>query len=718
MKKKKNVMYRKSVSLLAATAMTAVLMTGQIYPVAAWGQNTETRLEKSSLIPDNITIDQPVALSEVTLPKSDYGTLSWADDSYIPDKRVQTCEVVFKPAADVDLSYISGWDSEKKVVKGKITVVVSSIEESSEDQPSDTAADVETGDESSEASVPDGTTSDNKDTDIKSDDAAVTGENQQNDSETSGKTEDQTENAGNKQNSEADKKEETTESTPASDEAKSEDSTEAADEITAPAEKTEAAAPAVEETADSEDIQEKAAEESKTDTSLDTAAEESKADISSDTAADSIESTNSDNSEAAASDNVQTADSSEDTGKLNETFGAVMPGATILDGTGNSVKNENTEEKKDTADTTNTTEVKDTTDPIEDDQKNIFDNPLDFTTADTRPATAEDDLTEEEQAARAAQNHSCEGISVSGIDLPWYVQFQVTSGENYEFKNEDKATIFQSYEFKLWDLKNNTEYEIPDGQYVSVTIPVKEGYKYSIEHLLDNGATETIIPSVNGSTMVFSTHSFSPFGIAGFRPIVGEDIANGAYGDGSTPTPTPTVTISGTPTPSPSVTGTGTNGTNESGTGKTDSNSGNETGGNTGDSNGNSNGNTNGSSNGTSGTETGGSSSGTGSSDDSDNSGTSNTPGAASDGTVNSGTTDGSSSNGTGSSTNAGQTAGNTTGNTAGNTAATSNGNNGQSQTSNAVKTGDNTMILPFVILVIAAAAVIIIVIIVRKKKR
>ena len=704
MKKKKNVMYRKSVSLLAAAAMTAVLMTGQVYPVVAWGQNTETRLEKSSLIPENITIDQPVALSEVALPKSDYGTLSWADDSYIPDKRVQTCEVVFKPAADVDLSYISGWDSEKKVVKGKITVVVSSIEESSEDQPSDTTADVETGDESSEASVPDDTTSDNKDTDIKSDDAAVTGENQQNDSEASGKTEDQTENAGNKQNSEADKKEETIESTPASNEVKSEENTEAAG-ITTPAEKTEATAPAMEETVDSEDIQEEAPEESKADTG-------------SDTAADSIESTNSDNGEDAASDNVQTADSSEDTGKLNKTFGEMMPGATILDGTGDSVKNESAEEKKDTTDTTDTTEVKDTTDPTEDDQKNIFDNPLDFTTADTRPATVEEDLTEEEQAARAAQNHSCEGISVSGIDLPWYVQFQVTSGENYEFKNEDKATIFQSYEFKLWDLKNNTEYEIPDGQYVSVTIPVKEGYKYSIEHLLDNGATETIIPSVNGNTMVFSTHSFSPFGIAGFRPIVGEDIANGAYGDGSTPTPTPTVTISGTPTPSPSVTGTGTNGTNESGTGKTDSNSGNETGGNTGDSNGNSNGNTNGSSNGTSGTGTGGSSSGTGSSDDSDNSGTSNTPGVAADGTVNPGTTDGSSSNGTGSSTNVGQTVGNTTGNTAGNTATTSNGNNGQSQNSNAVKTGDNTMILPFVILVIAAAAVIIIVIVVRKKKR
>ena len=77
---------------------------------------------------------------------------------------------------------------------------------------------------------------------------------------------------------------------------------------------------------------------------------------------------------------MQTADSLEDTGKLNETFGELMPGATILDGTGDSVKNENAEEKKDTTDTTDTTEVKDTTDPTEDDQKNIFDNPLDFTT--------------------------------------------------------------------------------------------------------------------------------------------------------------------------------------------------------------------------------------------------------------------------------------------------------------------------------------------------
>ena len=185
---------------------------------------------------------------------------------------------------------------------------------------------------------------------------------------------------------------------------------------------------------------------------------------------------------------------SDDTGKLNETFGEVMPGATILDGTGDSGKNENTEEKKDTTDTTDTTDVKDTTDPTEDDQKNIFDNPLDFTTADTRPATDETISQKKSGLQGAAQNHSCGRNFCIRYRSSWYVQFQVTSGENYEFKNEDNATIFQSYEFKLWDLKNNTEYEIPDGQYVSVTIPVKEGYKYSIEHLLDNGATETIIP--------------------------------------------------------------------------------------------------------------------------------------------------------------------------------------------------------------------------------
>ena len=154
-------------------------------------------------------------------------------------------------------------------------------------------------------------------------------------------------------------------------------------------------------------------------------------------------------------------------------------------------------------------------------EDNIFDNPVKPDQEDDRPAEAEDNLTEEEKEARAQVNHTCDGITVSGIDLPWYVQFRVSSGDSYQFTNETDAMIFQSFEFELWDLQNNTEYEIPNGQYISVTVPVKAGYEYTIEHLLDNGATESIIPTVENDTMVFSTHSFSPFGIAGSKQLVG-----------------------------------------------------------------------------------------------------------------------------------------------------------------------------------------------------
>ena len=140
---------------------------------------------------------------------------------------------------------------------------------------------------------------------------------------------------------------------------------------------------------------------------------------------------------------------------------------------------------------------------------------------------------------------------MSGIDLPWYVQFRATSGESYEFSNETEASIFKSYEFELWDLRNDTEYEIPDGEYISVTIPVKAGDEYTVEHILDNGATETIIPSVTGDVMVFSTHSFSPFGIAGSKPILYPEIAEDGY-DGTTPAPTVTPTKPAVPTSAPS----------------------------------------------------------------------------------------------------------------------------------------------------------------------
>ena len=666
MKRKKNIIYRKSISLLAAAAMTAVLMTGQIYPVTAAGQNIESSIKTSSIIPDNVTIDEPVALSEIELPKSDYGTLSWADDTYVPTKRVQSCKVVFKPASDVDLSYLPGWDSEEKVVKGKITVVVTSLEgeetsENDEESTEDSSSPEEPAQDSEKDTVPDSADDENGNTDTSADstgdltiqnptDSDKEEENSDSSSEDSSASED-TEAVG----STVENSETTGENS---------DGTVQADLLdSAGAENTDSGETSGPEESLTEEILTKDNGEST----------EAGASDAEDQASASGE------SQAALEETVtEEHENTELTDKINESLTDIMPGATVFD------------EKEEA--------------PSEEQEKNIFDNPLDFTVTDTRPNVAAEDLTEEEQAAIAVENHSCEGISVSGIELPWYVQFQVSSGENYEFKNEDKATIFQSYEFKLWDLKNDTEYEIPDGQYISVTIPVKEGYSYSIEHLLDNGATETIVPSVNGSTMVFSTHSFSPFGIAGFRPIVGEEIADNAYGATVTPTPTPTITVSGTPTPSPAVTGVAGNKENGSA-----GNSGSSAAESTGNASGSAGNSGSGSTAGGGDTGTVGSSGSGSTASGTDISG-SGTVGSNSSGSNTSGssTTSGLGTDNSGSSTAAGENQSGT---------ASTQGNSGQNQTSNAVKTGDNTVILPFVILVFAAVIVIIVVLLVRKKK-
>ena len=677
MKKKKNVMYRKSVSLLAAAAMTAVLMTGQVYPVLAEIGNVEANLETSSLIPDNVTIDQPVALSQVALPKSDYGTLSWADGTFVPDKRVQACDVVFKPAENVDLSYLPGWDAQNKVVKGTINVVVSSLEDPADDtQASSDAAETPSAGESQENGSSD--------------------------------TQAPTENPGESQNPEEAAPTEAPTETPAetptpepaaenpdapadSDKADQSENTDAAEKADNTADDLLKDAPVTEAPSAADAI---LSGETEADNALTAASgEETKEDTSAKiTEAAEEDSTQDQTEEPAAEEPAASEAPAEDTaqnesagGMLNDKFGDLMPGATVLDEVEPS---ENTDEA-----------TEDTKEDTSSDEKNIFDNPADFTVSDSRPNTAEDDLTEEEQAARAVENHTCEGITVSGIDLPWYVQFQVESGESYEFKNEEKANIFQSYEFKLWDLKNNTEYEIPDGQYVSVTIPVKEGYEYSIEHLLANGATETIVPSVNGSTMVFSTHSFSPFGIAGFRPIIGDEIANGAYGENGTPTPTPTETISGTPTPSPAVTGTagtGTNGTNGT-TGTTG----------TGTDSTNSSDNNGGSASGTNGAADNSGSAGTSGS-------TENTTGNTSDASSTSGN-NGTSGNTAGSGTSSANGSSSISGNSQSGSSTT--GTNGQSQTSNAVKTGDETTVLPFVFLLMTAAGVMAAVFGIRRKE-
>ena len=443
---------RKNVQFIAAAALTAALVTSQFSFATVMGDDTST-VQVSSLIPNNVTIDQPVPLSDISLPKSDYGTLSWADGSCVPSARVQTYDVVFRPYNAADLAKISGWDGQSEAIYSSVTVVVSSISKDSDYEETQTEQ--------------------------KTADTENIAQN----------TEENTEE--NTEASTTDNTEENTETTVP----------EVTPEVTENPENTE-------NTADSESTEDK-----------------SNADTDS---TEVTETPDNDNTDNIITENTEvpavtvTPSEDKDTPEAVETPGSA-----------------------DIAEVTETPSVTDTPEPTvtpEADKDNIFDGTEKDITADDRAQSVEEDTepSDEEKAQIAEKNHTCNGISVSGINLPWYVQFRAASGENYEFTNEAEANVFKSYDFELWDLKNNTEYEIPDGEYLSVTVPVKAGYDYTIEHLLDSGAMETIVPSVEGSTMVFSTHSFSPFGIAGSKALVGEEIEDGSYSSGTTSTATTT----------------------------------------------------------------------------------------------------------------------------------------------------------------------------------
>ena len=100
----------------------------------------------------------------------------------------------------------------------------------------------------------------------------------------------------------------------------------------------------------------------------------------------------------------------------------------------------------DVTDTPDTTETPEITEAPESDKDNIFDGTEKKITPDERAQTVTDEEpSDEEKIELAATNHTCNGISVSGINLPWYVQFRAASGENYEFSNEAEANLFKAY---------------------------------------------------------------------------------------------------------------------------------------------------------------------------------------------------------------------------------------------------------------------------------
>lgn len=478
MKKNTKITFSRSFSILAAAALSMTLIGGQTFP--AYAENS-SGIESGAVIPDNITIDSPTALANIALPSNAYGTLSWADSSYVPDKRVQSCGVVFKPAAGADLSGLPGWDSNSGTLTGSVTVVVSSIDSTEENSGSEESSDSSDSDSGESYGI-----------------------------------DDKEENGTDVNESDADTSVKETEDSTAENEEKN------------------------------EGLQDDSAQENKEDPETTGKTEQSSSDSSDTTDASGEEKRDPEITEAPE---VTVAPSEDNKTQDGEEAEAVeTPAVTITpaaeDGMDPDAASENRDdenhEKNNDAEITAIPEITETPD-TEENKDNIFDRKDD--TEDKRPQNAATDLTETEKEEIASQNHTCDGITVSGIDLPWYVQFRVSGGEDYQFTNEEDATIFKSYEFELWDTQNNTEYKIPDGEYISVTVPVKAGYTYSIEHLLDNGAMETIIPSMDGATMTFSTHSFSPFGIAGSKSLVGPDAESNT---GATVTPAADAASSGT----------------------------------------------------------------------------------------------------------------------------------------------------------------------------
>ena len=484
---------KRNVQFLAAAALTAALMAGQIQPAAVYGSEN---IQVSSLIPDNVTVEQPVPLSEISLPSSEYGTLSWADESSVPSERVQSYDVVFRPYNAADLSKISGWDGSSDVIYSSVTVVVSGIEEN-ESQ------------EEKWSEENNGETSGDQNDSQWEEENSGTGENdsQESEDQSTGSTE---EDAGefNPDGQENGGTEEDSQQNSDGDSADKDNNESSGNSQTEGGQQD----------GDSDSEEENNGQES----------EDQNAGSKDEDAGDS-------------NGNGETEEAPQQDGDSNSAEGESQD---------NAGDKEDMPEAGEKPEPTVTPEVSVTPEPTvtpEADKDNIFEQE---DQKDQRPSDLEGNLTEEEKEELAAANHTSNGISVSGINLPWYVQFRATSGEDYQFTNENEANLFKSYEFELWDLRNNTEYEIPDGEYISVTVPVKEGYTYTIEHLLDSGAMETIVPSVEGSTMVFSTHSFSPFGIAGSKPLVGGEIQEDGYGDlvpVATVTPTASAGVTAVP---------------------------------------------------------------------------------------------------------------------------------------------------------------------------
>lgn len=528
--RKKRLLSKKILHILAVAALSVSLLGGQMQAVLAENPDNlvnTVKIEESRLIFDELYVKSGVSLAEVALPEFEEGTLKWEDESYIPEESVVECTVIFQPKEDQDLSkykYLDGWDSEKKIVKTKITVIV----EEFDDAGIDTSEEVVVEEEIPEISVEEEPVSEEvQETPEKTWEEVITektpedGASEVEPPESSDTEEEIASPEGEVPEMPGEFQEEVIAGDEISEEETLEEelpeSSNAGDEMSS----SEGEIPEVSETP--EEAGEETIIEDKT---------------------PEDETIENETSEGEIPEGEASGDESQDDSNVGEDAQA-PEGETPGDNaeTGNADDSEQETE----ADSGNAGEAEVPDATVPDTSTDIFNRDLVQAENDHRLVTIDENISEEEKQRIAEENHCSNGITVTGNNLPWYVQFRAYEMEEPQFSINADTNVFRGFEFELWDLRTNTEYEIPEGEYVSVIVPVLEGYTYTVEHILDSGAVETIIPTVNGSTLIFSTHSFSPFGIAGSTTIVGGDIMDDGY---QSPTATPTAT----PSPKPTVT--------------------------------------------------------------------------------------------------------------------------------------------------------------------
>ena len=206
-------------------------------------------------------------------------------------------------------------------------------------------------------------------------------------------------------------------------------------------------------------------------------------------------------------------------------------------GSGDTGKSE-TAENPNGSDKNTDTDKKDTdkTEKPTDDKKDVEDKKDDTSKkeepkkegSDKKDDTSKKEDTSEKEPVGSLWDKATD-VKISGDFIPSYVEVRVSVNTDLDsMPKADIEQILQAYEIKLWDLKADKKYTIPDGKKVTVSIPVPKDAdlykKLLIGHYIEetgNYEYFTLGSNMNvvDGYLVFETGSLSPFNVGGSQLV-------------------------------------------------------------------------------------------------------------------------------------------------------------------------------------------------------